>query len=654
MDSLSLMGNIVTRVIGIDMGIRATSLLLIGLSFVTTGCFKSGEPGKPQTEQRQVDFVWPQPSDPGNATEALIFATNLSEEMILDLSPGFKLLVDRFKGNQVELTSLLENAIDYSGPAQLDLNASLSAEPESSNGVVHLDWPLMTTVRDATAGDVWLPVLDQVKFEDAQFGVRSGEIDQASNVFRMKTVFEGRGRDANDRLLGIKATQTVDWVPVGEDQWKIEAWHQDSLEVTFSPTPIFADVTNRVIEDVDLREWLRRSGHENTIRERFTDTSTSKIPLADPDHPHFSDWESSFQYPAASVVDVDGDGWDDLFVMDRTGKSRLLRNNQGKSFSDITDASGLQVDGFANAALFADFDNDGDPDALVCRTLEPSLYFRNDGGTFVRDSAICDQLIDAKFVVAGSVADINRDGLLDVYLDTYCFTGANPVEWVPEVVREEDVLKFKVMIDRNNPFLDRGGPPNIVLMNRGGKLERVKIDNTLKQWRSSYQSVWHDIDQDGDADLYVCNDFSPDVFLRNDTPQGSFEPEFTDITSEVIPGGSMAFGMGANLGDYNSDGQLDLYVSNMYSKAGLRIVNQLGGEVDPRIKASAKGNFLYENQGGKLSQVAGLDASAQHVSKVGWSFGGQLADFNNDSKLDLYVPSGFFSAPKLLASTVDL
>jgi hypothetical protein len=144
------------------------------------------------------------------------------------------------------------------------------------------------------------------------------------------------------------------------------------------------------------------------------------------------------------------------------------------------------------------------------------------------------------------------------------------------------------------------------------------------------------------------------VFLRNDTEKGSFEPKFSDVTEEVFPGGTMGCGMGAQYGDYDADGQLDLYVSNMYSKAGLRVLEKMGDDVDPRIKVSAQGNFLYKNQGGKFKQVAGLAEDDQHVSKVGWSFGGQMADFNNDAKLDLYVPSGFFTAPKVLQSDRDL
>lgn len=119
---------------------------------------------------------------------------------------------------------------------------------------------------------------------------------------------------------------------------------------------------------------------------------------------------------------------------------------------------------------------------------------------------------------------------------------------------------------------------------------------------------------------------------------------------EVFPVDSMAFGMGASFEDYDQDGDLDLFVSNMYSKAGNRIIGLVGG-VDPRIRVAARGNFLYRNDGGKFHQVADLDSP---VAQTGWSFGGQFADFNNDGQLDLYIPSGYYSAPKRVATEVDL
>ena len=111
--------------------------------------------------------------------------------------------------------------------------------------------------------------------------------------------------------------------------------------------------------------------------------------------------------------------------------------------------------------------------------------------------------------------------------------------------------------------------------------------------------------------------------------------------------------MGVSWGDYDNDGSRDLYVSNMYSKAGLRITDQIHG-IDRRIQQLSQGNHLYRRQPAKFDLVSGLTPPALAVSRAGWSWGGQFVDVNNDSFLDLYVPNGYYTAPEEFSSTVDL
>ena len=115
----------------------------------------------------------------------------------------------------------------------------------------------------------------------------------------------------------------------------------------------------------------------------------------------------------------------------------------------------------------------------------------------------------------------------------------------------------------------------------------------------------------------------------------------------------MGYSMGASWGDYDNDADMDLFVTGMYSKAGNRILQQFA-EADQRSVLSAKGNFLFQNNGGTFEQVAGTGPDKAHVAKAGWSFGGQFADFNSDGWLDLYVPSGFYTAPESVRADADL
>jgi hypothetical protein len=112
--------------------------------------------------------------------------------------------------------------------------------------------------------------------------------------------------------------------------------------------------------------------------------------------------------------------------------------------------------------------------------------------------------------------------------------------------------------------------------------------------------------------------------------------------------------MGATWGDYDNDGLQDLYVSNMFSKAGARITNRVPG-IAEIYKQSAAGNYLYRQRANhSFELVSGDNPPALAVAKAGWSWGGQFADFDNDGFLDLYVLSGYFTAPKAVSSELDL
>ena len=169
-------------------------------------------------------------------------------------------------------------------------------------------------------------------------------------------------------------------------------------------------------------------------------------------------------------------------------------------------------------------------------------------------------------------------------------------------------------------------------------------------WLNTFQATWCDYDEDGDVDLYLSNDFASDCLFRNDGEHG-----LLDVTQNAGGDAMRGYGMGASWGDYDNDGRQDLYVSNMYSKAGKRIIGTIPKDMDPRFLQSTEGNRLFRNlDGERFELVSGEGDNQIPVTKAGWSWGGQFGDFDNDGYLDIYVASGFYTAPKSVSCNIDL
>jgi hypothetical protein len=344
----------------------------------------------------------------------------------------------------------------------------------------------------------------------------------------------------------------------------------------------------------------------------------------------------------------------------------LLMNHGDGTFAEEAAAYHLDLPGHTTCAIFADFDNDGDLDVMLGRSLLRTSYLENRGGVFYQPPI-------PKFmpmaVISMSAADYNGDGLLDVYLCTYRpappagsgtsggyaqVAKAADFDWPDEFFSPELAREFRRRLMEHQQsgavtVLDQVGPPNVLLINRGGgQFEPAPESSVVGLWRNSLQATWCDYNQDGRPDLYIPNDWGLNALFRNDGPAG-----FTDVTSQV---GLTCYGfsMGASFGDYDNDGRDDLYVSNMYSEAGRRITARIPG-LNPMFAESAYGNFLYHQEAnGKFKQVAGVESPAMTVKKIGWSWGGCFADFDNDGFLDLYVLSGYYTAPQELASQLDI
>jgi hypothetical protein len=339
-----------------------------------------------------------------------------------------------------------------------------------------------------------------------------------------------------------------------------------------------------------------------------------------------------------AAADYDHDGYADLFIPDGV-ESKLLRNTREGRFEDVTARAGLGgLDG-VSVGLFADYDNDGDKDFFVSRTFRPNQLFRNNGdGTFVDVTGQSGIGEDCCTTVA-SWADYDNDGFLDLYVGRYL----DPRTSLPTT------------------FYARNGEPNRLYRNNGnGTFTNVTDRAGVGERGLCLGSVWGDYDDDGDADLYVVNDFGRKTLYRNNG-----NGTFTDVT---VATNTLAYGAGmsASFADYDNDGRLDIYVTHIRSSHSwfaepptvwrymvnswrqgvwatdmplyFEIFRQSGLRFVDVFRQMASGNTLLRNRGdGRFDDVTAT-ASA---NPPGWFWGASFADFDNDGWQDVYSAVGW-------------
>jgi hypothetical protein len=490
-------------------------------------------------------------------------------------------------------------------------------------------------------------------FEHAKFYIVDGKFLSADyDRFDAEVGFEVLGKTAAGELVAKSGKQHVIWCKQKDGSWIICDWKQGAIKTETAPHSLFQEVLAQAIPDAEQLRRARHSQHEQNIIDLFT---KDKFTVTKQIYADYMDLDSTFQHPGLAVVDFDNDGWDDLYVMGRWGKNQMFHNQRDGTFADVAPQIGLDIDGLCTSAIFADFDNDGDADAFIGRSLERSMFLTNENGKYI---ARAFPKMPLPYLVSTiSAVDYDQDGLLDVYLGLY-----GPPQQHAKVEKWAKQFFPKPMADEiikrepdSHRYVNRLGPPNLLLKNTGnGNFTVAPEAGDLAEWHDTHQSAWCDFDNDGDPDVYVCNDFAPDHLYRNDPPvKPGGKRKFVDISEDVAGKNMQGFGMGASWGDYDRDGRLDLYVTNMFSKAGRRITDTVEG-LDPRVPHSANGSLLFHNDGKKFTQVAGTDDNTIHVAKVGWAYGAQFLDYDNDGWLDIYSASGFYTAPKEIATQKDL
>ncbi|MCY4020010.1 MAG: CRTAC1 family protein [Chloroflexi bacterium] len=311
--------------------------------------------------------------------------------------------------------------------------------------------------------------------------------------------------------------------------------------------------------------------------------------------------------------DYDRDGWLDLYVTGNLDPNVLYRNNQDGTFSVSQFSQSLSLpDIQSGGVVWADYDNDGWLDLYVVNYGANTL-FRNEAGAGFRDRTLEAGVGDTGKGTSAAFGDYNNDGWLDLYVANWsCFPECDPVDFS----MQQDRLYHN---NGDGSFTD-------VTATLGYKL-------TLG---AGFAPGFLDYDGDGDLDLYVVNDKMQheigNVLWRNDGA-GCGHWCFTDV-SAASGTDLMINGMGLDASDYDNDGDLDLYITDMVYQMHLMMNDGAGGF---RNRARSTGSAIN----------MGPDEG------VGW--GAVFFDFDNDGWQDLYVATTqyFQTFPELEVSFMN-
>ncbi len=337
-----------------------------------------------------------------------------------------------------------------------------------------------------------------------------------------------------------------------------------------------------------------------------------------------SDGSSGRRYMVETVAsglatfDYDGDGLIDIYFLsgrplpgakaDSTATNRLYRNLGGWRFQDVTAKAGVGGAGYSMGVCVGDYDNDGRPDLYVSN-FGPNVLYRNNGdGTFTDVTAKAGVARGNKLGAGVNFLDIDGDGKLDLFVSNYvAFTYENHVSRTvagfPRYPSPKDFPHQSNQLFRNNgdgTFTDVSRESGIAAHPGPGM-----------------GTVCLDYDNDGATDIFVCNDTTGNFLFKNDG-HGKFQEVALSAGVAYNVHGDAMSSMGADAGDYNNDGLLDLFHTDYQGEMPVLFKNY--------------GNGIFED----VAQRAGAARAATAMVKWGCGF----ADFDNDGYKDIFFVCG--------------
>ena len=387
----------------------------------------------------------------------------------------------------------------------------------------------------------------------------------------------------------------------------------------FSVAPDLADMTAPSI-DLRLKAAARPVAPPDTA-----DYSCNPIQLVDVtqaaglDFVHYNGFSGEYYYvetfgAGAAFLDVDGDGWLDLYLVngaplsgerpDPIPANRLYHNTGTGGFADVTAASGAGHTGYGMGCAAADYDADGDVDLYVTN-VGPNLLLRNEGAGRFADATAAVGGADARWGTSCGFLDYDLDGDLDLYTTNY-------VDFDPQknIVCAEGGIRSYC----EPKFYEPAG--DVLYRNEDGQFRDVASEVGIIHKGRGLGVAFADYDLDGDTDIYVANDGTMNCLYQN---QGN---RFAEVGlyagGRYNEDGLAEAGMGVEFGDWDNDGFQDVFVTNFAQET----------------------NTLYGNDGqGQFYDIT-LRAGLAECSYKPLGFGTNFLDYDNDGDLDLFVANG--------------
>ena len=356
-------------------------------------------------------------------------------------------------------------------------------------------------------------------------------------------------------------------------------------------------------------------------------------------------------------ADIDNDGDIDLYVVNIPGPftqngdsnkgnaNALYRNNGDGTFTNITRAAGVGHQGYGMGCVFADYDGDADLDLYLTNYGANVLYRNNGNSTFTDVTEIAGVGCEL-WSTGAAFADVDGDTDLDLYVCNYVTYDLDQLEQM----KEESLQSGKPVPSALNPHVF-DPQDNIFYRNNGDGTftDATAETGVAAAGGRSMQAVFSDFDNDNDLDLYVANDTSTNHVYRNNG-----DGTFADVSDESWAA-DFRGSMGLTAGDYDADGDIDLFMSHwvdeenaLYRNLFKETVSSQQSVVGQEPSAAEHPTQLPHTESRKpkaeSQYIRFVDESytamlaEESIKQIGW--GTAFFDYDNDGDLDIFVTNG--------------